>query len=307
MRLRHPVRAHQAVVQEVVIARHVGAAKIPAVGEKFTPVLLRQQPLVDEVPNKPALEDVVLAEEIPVFLESAEAVAHGVRVFAEDERPRLCAVQRVLLERVVMRVHVADDVGVPLVHGPFVGHEARAVLGFGPQVELVKIVPVARFVAHGPNDDARVVTVPLHHALHAAHVGFEPVRIVAQRPVQVVAYSVRFDVGLVVDVQAVFITEVVPIGIVGVVRCPHSVDVVRFHQPDVLEHRFARHHVSRFEVVLVAVHAFDEDGLAVDQQLLVPNLDLSKSNAFPDGLDAPAFRIVQDQVQIIQMRGFRRP
>ena len=307
MRLRHPVSAHQSVVQEVVIARHVGPAIIPAVSEERAAVLLRQQPLVDEVPDEPALEDVVLAEEVPVFLETAEAVAHGVSVFAEDERPHLRVVQCVPFERVVMRVHVPDDVGVPLVHGPFVGHKPRAVLGLGPQVELVKVVPVARFIAHRPNDDARVVAVAFDHALHAAHVGVEPSRIVAQRPVQIVPHAVRFDVGLVVHVQAVFVAEVVPVGVVGVMRGAHCVEVVGLHQADVLAHGFARNHVPRFEVVFVAVHAFDEYRLAVDEQLFAPDLDFAESDAFLDGLNAPSFRIVLDQVHFVQVRGFRRP
>ena len=48
-------------------------------------------------------------------------------------------------------------------------------------------------------------------------------------------------------------------------------------------------------------------GLAVDEQLLAPDLDLAESNALLDGLEAPAFRIVQDQIQIVQVRSFRRP
>ena len=156
-----------------------------------------------------------------------------------------------------MRVHVPDDVGVPLVHGPFVSHKACAVLGLGPQVELVKVVPVARFIAHRPNDYARVIAVAFDHALHAAQMGVQPIWIVAERAVQIVPHAVRFDVGLVIHVQAVFVAQVVPVGVVGVVRRPHGVDVVGLHQSDVLEHGLARHHVPCFEVMLVAVDAFD--------------------------------------------------
>ena len=66
----------------------------------------------------------------------------------------------------------------------------------------------------------------------------------------------------------------VPIGVVGVVRGADRIDVEALHQLDVLDHALFGNDVPRRHVVLVPVHAADDDGLAVDGELPVGDLDL---------------------------------
>ncbi len=47
----------------------------------------------------------------------------------------------------------------------------------------------------------------------------------------------------------------------------YGVEVEGFEEGYVLEHAFVRDDVSAVGVYLVAVHAFEEDGLAVDEDL----------------------------------------
>ncbi len=55
-------------------------------------------------------------------------------------------------------------------------------------------------------------------------------RIVAQGPVKAVSHAVRFDVGFVDDIEAVFVTQGIPARIVGVMGGSHRVKVVLLHQ-----------------------------------------------------------------------------
>mmetsp|Transcript_89589 Transcript_89589/g.232246 ORF Transcript_89589/g.232246 Transcript_89589/m.232246 type:complete len:455 (+) Transcript_89589:2620-3984(+) len=61
--------------------------------------------------------------------------------------------------------------------------------------------------------------------------------------------------------------------VVGVVRATDSVEVVGFHQLNVLQHGLAADDVARLRVVLVAVHASDRQGLPVEQHSALYHLD----------------------------------
>ena len=72
------------------------------------------------------------------------------------------------------------------------------------------------------------------------------------------------EVGLIFEVDAIFVGQVVPIGVVAVVAVAHVVDVCALHQHDFALHLFARDGVSALGVRLVAVNALHFDGLAVE-------------------------------------------
>ena len=84
-RMRRAVGKHQPVHTELAIVRRV--AKVAAVrGPGVAFVIVFNQRLIDPVPDEAALQARVLAERLPVFGESAEAVTHRVGIFAEDQR-----------------------------------------------------------------------------------------------------------------------------------------------------------------------------------------------------------------------------
>ena len=60
------------------------------------------------------------------------------------------------------------------------------------------------------------------------------------------------------------VAKVVPSGIVGVVAGAHSVDVELFHQFDVLDHRLDGDKVAQVRVMLVPIHALEQDRHTVD-------------------------------------------
>ena len=135
-------------------------------------------------------------------------------------------------------------------------------------------------VAERPDHHRRVVLVAHHHAAVAVKRSRAEARIdhgVARSacnagemvlPLRVVdpavvAASVRLEVRLVHEVEAVLVRKVIPARIVRVVAQAHAVYVVALHELDVLDHPLVRNCVAMVRVHLVAVHALEQDRLSV--------------------------------------------
>ena len=237
-----------------------------------------REALVDPVPDGAADEARVGLEGVPVFREVTVAVAHRVRVLAEHERARVgfTCLCRDLSGR---RVHVADEIDVRAAVGALVVDRACRVSSMNRRRCRLEVHPVARLVPHRPDDHRGVVGKCLDHPRVPFDVGRLPRGVVAERPVEAVPEAVRLDVGLVDDVEAVLVAEVVPLLHVGIVRRADEVEVVLLHQLDVADHQGARHHLARVWLVLVAVDAANQDRTAVDEQPGVPDLDLAEPDA----------------------------
>lgn len=130
---------------------------------------------------------------------------------------------------------------------------------------------IACFVAHGPHDDGAAVLEGVDHVGDAVEVGGSPGGVFGEG-LGAVAHAVRFDVGFGDEVEAVFIAEFVEARIVRVMGSADGVDVELLHELDVFAHEFLGDVVAGVGIVVVAVDAFDEDGLAVDDELAVFDL-----------------------------------
>ena len=91
-----------------------------------------------------------------------------------------------------------------------------------------------------------------------------------------------FEVCLADHVDAVAVAELVHVGVIGIVTCAQGIDIPLLHQPDVSLHAFAAYHIPSSRINLMTVHALDEHGLAVYQQLVSANLYLPESDGHRD-------------------------
>ena len=103
--------------------------------------------------------------------------------------------------------------------------------------------------------------------------------------VRAVSYAVRLDVAFVDHIDAIFVAEVIPPGVVGVVASAHCVDVEFLENLYVTYHLFFREYISTFCTDFVAVCSFEEDRLSVDEQLGVaddnlPEADIHEADFF---------------------------
>ena len=301
--MRGAVGLHQPVTAEVRIVGLV--AEVAAVGPELTPILcFLPQRLVDEVPDASADEAGMRLDDVPVVLQVPDAVSHGVGVLAKNER-LLRVVLRVLDQPLDGHVHLAVHVGDVIL--PLIMDRARRVELPRRRRRRHEVAAASGLVAHRPEDHRGVVLVALHHARDTRHVRRLPLGAVAERLVQVIAHAVRLDVRFIDDVQAVAVAQVVPRGLVRIMRCAHRVDVVSFHQRDVLEHALARDRASLIRIELMPVHALDLDRDAVDEELVVPDSDGSEAESAAFGFEDLSLRVFQDQNNRVEIRDFRRP
>ena len=119
--------------------------------------------------------------------------------------------------------------------------------------------------------------------------------------------AVGLDIGFVQDVEAVLVGQVVPLGHVGIMAGANGVDVVLLHQPDVRDHHLARDHLAKIGIELVAVHAFDHQLLAVEQNLIALDLRLPEADAPRDHFEDAALRVLQRENQLVEIRRLGGP
>ena len=148
-----------------------------------------------------------------------------------------------------------------------------------------------------------MVLVALDHADSPGHERRQPERVVRQAA----ADAVRFQVRLVDQVDPVTVTELVPLGVVGVVTGADGVDVVALHQLDVLHHPFGRHVLPGVRIELVPIDAVKADRLAVQQEAAVPDLDLAEADARALGFNQSAAGVFERQHERVEVRSLRRP
>ena len=173
-----------------------------------------------------------------------------------------------------------------------------------------------------------MVPVAPHHARHARQRAFaearidertarerslRPVgarmdrRVVEERVDGARAEAVALQVRLVQDVEPVLVAEVVERGIVRVVARADGVDVVAFHEADILDHPFARHEVAFVGVDLVPVDALEEDRLSVHADAPAQQGDLAESHAERQPLENIPGRRTELDGQRVEVRILRAP
>ena len=305
MRIELPVGSDHAVVTEVLVAR-VGVVEVAAVGViNFAAAVPPVDRLVRKVPDETALELGHGAVQVPILPEAAFRIAHGVRVFALDERLGLRGILAVLLHIIGAGVHRAEDVGFAVVMGLFVLDRPARIKGADQVVRRFEVGAVARLVAERPHDDGGVVEIPLHMAHVALQMGLLVGRVAGQRG-GAVAHAVRLDIRLGYHIETILVAEVIPVRIVGIVAGAHGIDVELLHDLDVLLHPLVRHHVAAVRVEFVPVDALDQDAFPVDQQVGALDFDFAEAGVEMEGLqEFPS--VVELDIQAIKIGIFGAP
>jgi len=88
-----------------------------------------------------------------------------------------------------------------------------------------------------------------------------------------------FDVGFVNDIDSVFVAELVPQRVVGIMGRADGIDVMLLHETKILLHRLSTDRMASHGVVFMAIHTFDQNRLSVKEKLPVLDFDLPKPDA----------------------------
>ena len=72
--------------------------------------------------------------------------------------------------------------------------------------------------------------------------------------------TMGFNIGLINYIYTILVAQLIPEGIVGVMRCTCSIDIIGFHDFNILSHGFFGNHMTSPLVVLVTINAFNKMG-----------------------------------------------
>ena len=162
---------------------------------------------------------------------------------------------------------------------------------------------VACFVAERPHENAGVVAVAKHHALHFIHNCVRPNRVAPGNALA--AHAVAFHVAFVHHIEPVFVAKFIEKRVVGVVRSTNGVDICAFHQIEILIIALFRHRPTVVGVKVVAVYPAQKHRLPVKENLLADDLHFAETEA--NRLISLFAVCVQSQKQRVKHRRFRRP
>ena len=267
--------------------------------------------LILPVPDEAPLIEPLAAGQLPVIGQVAGGIAHRMAVFALDERALL--VEWLFLLRPAIGLAVLDGVIHRREHirmGPVAGllimHRAGWLALFDPLRAIDEILTIARLVTERPHDDARVVLVALDHVFHAVQVGIPPFRLFGEG-FRAIAHAVGFDVGLIDDIESEFVAEFEESRIIRIVGSSHGIDVGALHLEQVGTHVLAGHVVTGQRVVIVAVHAFEEDRLAVVQELAIADFVAAETRLAAVMRDLAAIGSRKHDMITVEVRHFSGP
>ena len=150
-----------------------------------------------------------------------------------------------------------------------------------------------------------MVEIAADVALVALDVRFQE-RGIAGQGLVAIAHTVRLDVRFGHHIDAVFVAELIPVRVVGIMAGTHGVHVELLHQPDILFHPLVRYHIAAVGIEFVPVHALDENALAVDQQVGALDLHLAETDREMQGLQG-ILPVLERNVELVEIRIFRAP
>ena len=239
-------------------------AKVTSVGQvAFTGLeVVVVERLVNPVPDGTTAEEVGALNGIPVVHQVAHRITHGVCILGDMEGVldfvvTLHGTPSPSDGGILVGAHIYNVVVAFILHG------ARSVESLNGLVGSYKVLTRSGFVAQRPNHDGGTVDGAVHHLHVACHVCVAPLLRMRERCCTIVVF-VRLQVGLILQIDTILITQVIPVGIVGIVGVTHVVDVGSLHHHHLFEHVLTRQCMSRLGSCFVAVHALQLHGLAVD-------------------------------------------
>ena len=305
MRIRLTVGIDDAIAVEVVVGcRETSIVATIGPDGLACNLALATKTLVDEVPNVATLIVGGAANQIPVFLEATTRVTHGVGVLTLNEWACI-AFLAISLAMSIIGIHWAVNVCLAPTACLLILTWARGVVSLHKVIGILKVLAVASFVAERPDNDGRMILQYIYIMALTLNVHIVETCILRKR-LFAIAHSVTLNVGLSCDVNAILVTEFVPTWIVRIVAGAHSIYVELLHHLNVLNHTFHTHHITAVWVKFVAVNTLDEDGLSVDEQLLVLDFHLAETDALWDALKK-FVAVVKRNVEIVEVRNLCRP
>ena len=153
MRMGRAIRGHESVDAEWSVVRLI--AKVSAIGI----IAVALEALIHPVPDGSATDTAVGIDHIPVLLQIAHRVTHGMSIFAHHKR-LVCDSLRILTQIVRIEITVVPDgrvTSIAIVERRTGGVEFTYLI-----IHRLDIRSYSTLVAQTPEDDAGVIEITLH-------------------------------------------------------------------------------------------------------------------------------------------------
>ena len=145
MRVWIAIRIDETVVEEIAVCRQRGFVVVPIRPEAPALVVSHCERLVDPVPDEAALKYRECVNSVPVVLQIANGIAHGVGILDHYRWP-VRTVLRVICQPFDRRIHRIEDIRIVIEPRRLVLYRSRVVPAFCPGIGFAKDVPVPCFV-----------------------------------------------------------------------------------------------------------------------------------------------------------------
>ena len=286
------VRIDNAVAAEIEVGRAV--AEVPAVTQ-HTPAAGIGAPerLIHIVPDKPALRLRIFLGQADIAFHTAERIAHIVHILTENERLGGFAF-KVSADFLRFCVHPALDVGdgieLAVVDHTLIVDQPAGVLLTEEPAHRKDIFPRVALVAAGPEQNGRVVFIALKHRARAVHHAVLPFGQTARHipgrfhGAEFLPGTVALEVCLINHVDTVFIAQMIPQRLVGVMAGAHRVDVVFAENRHCIAHILFGHGAARPRIPLMTVDAAEHHPLAVEAHHAVKEFKPAEARLIRDNL-----------------------
>ena len=119
------------------------------------------------------------------------------------------------------------------------------------------------FVSTGPDQDARMVLIPLEHRLRPVKDSAPPLGKVSRHMTGWVACphllpgAMAFQVGLIHQIDAVFIAQAIPQTLVWIMGCPYGIDIMLLQEPGIPQHILPGNGASSSGIKFMTVNSFE--------------------------------------------------
>ena len=203
-------------------------------------------------------------------------------ILALDQRTGVIAL-RIALAILVTVVHRTEDIGLAILTSLLILHRTGAIVGLHPIVGFLEVWTIASLVTQRPHDDARMVLKRAHITFLTLDMCLSIILTLGQRTFAI-THTMTLDIRLSRHIDAVFVAEVIPAGIIGIVARTNGIDIQILHDLDILDHAFHRDKITTIGIEFVTVSALNQDRLAVDEQLSTFDFNMTEANALIDHL-----------------------
>ena len=314
--VRPSVRKYETVHAEVSVVGKL--SRIAAVMEHFLSVF---RPafiggMVTPFPHKSAAESVIAVYLLHVVFNIPGAVAHGVYKFTLDEGlflTRFCKICIDLLRGCVhMTFHIQHGfiffMPFRLEMNAFIMKQPGGIIIFHPASRLFHIGSEAGFVAEGPENDAALVFITDHAALHSVQNGHFIGRILNEiaegsfgaasvnggRPM---GFNIRFRN----HIKTIFAAQLREPRRIGIMAGADGIDIGLLHDAQIKHGIHPGNHGPGIRAAVMPVYPFEFDRPVVDEHHAV--FDVNRADSHP--LDQDFFRGLYFQYVLIRL--FRIP